>query len=45
MNEFKEKIKEILLEDKYNETRAMKMDIDSFLILLNRFNNNGIHFK
>jgi 18S rRNA (adenine1779-N6/adenine1780-N6)-dimethyltransferase len=42
---FKEKIMEVLKQDKYNENRAMKMDIDSFLILLNRFNDNGLHFK
>jgi 18S rRNA (adenine1779-N6/adenine1780-N6)-dimethyltransferase len=43
--EFKNKIMTILTENKYNEQRATKMDIDNFLFLLNLFNNNGIHFK
>ena len=43
--EFKNKILTILTENKYNEQRATKMDIDNFLFLLNLFNNNGIHFK
>lgn len=43
--EFKQKIIEVLTINKMNENRAMKMDIDSFLILLNIFNNNNIHFK
>ena len=43
--EFKEKVIDILKENKYNENRATKMDIDNFMYLLNLFNNNGIHFK
>lgn len=43
--EFKQKILNILTENKYNETRASKMDIDNFLFLLNLFNNHNIHFK
>lgn len=45
LQDFKQKILTILTENKYNENRAMKMDIDNFLFLLNIFNNNGIHFK
>jgi 18S rRNA (adenine1779-N6/adenine1780-N6)-dimethyltransferase len=45
LEEFKTKVMNILLENKYNENRAIKMDIDSFLYLLNIFNNVGIHFK
>ena len=43
--EFRQKIIDVLTVNKINENRAMKMDIDSFLILLNIFNNNNIHFK
>lgn len=43
--EFKEKIMKILIENKLNENRAVKMDTDDFLNLLNIFNNNDIHFK
>lgn len=43
--EFKEKIMEILKENKLVENRAVKMDTDNFFNLLNIFNNNGIHFK
>jgi len=43
--EFKEKIMKILIEYKLNENRAVKMDTDDFLNLLNIFNNNDIHFK
>jgi len=43
--EFKEKIMKILVENKLNENRAVKMDTDDFLNLLNIFNNNDIHFK
>jgi len=43
--EFKEKIMKILTENKLNENRAVKMDTDDFLNLLNIFNNNDIHFK
>jgi len=42
---FKEKILAILKENKFDTNRAIKMDIDDFLALLNVFNNNGIHFK
>ena len=42
---FKDKILTILKENKYDTIRAIKMDIDDFLNLLNIFNNNGIHFK
>jgi len=42
---FKEKILTILKEHKFDTNRAIKMDIDDFLALLNVFNNNGIHFK
>ena len=43
--EFKEKLMGILKEHNLIENRASKMDNDSFLNLLNIFNNNGIHFK
>jgi 18S rRNA (adenine1779-N6/adenine1780-N6)-dimethyltransferase len=43
--EFKQKILDVLVTNKMNENRAMKMDIDGFLTLLNIFNNNNIHFK
>jgi len=43
--EFKEKVLQILNEHKLNENRAVKMDTDDFLYLLNIFNNNDIHFK
>lgn len=45
LSEFKQKILDILVSNKVNENRAMKMDIDGFLSLLNIFNNNNIHFK
>ena len=43
--DFKMKILDVLIKNNMNENRAMKMDIDSFLFLLNIFNNNNIHFK
>lgn len=43
--EFKRKLIELLQKNKYVDNRASKMDIDSFMNLLNIFNNNGIHFK
>lgn len=43
--EFKKKIVQILESNDYNLKRAIKMDIDDFLKLLDIFNNNGIHFK
>jgi 18S rRNA (adenine1779-N6/adenine1780-N6)-dimethyltransferase len=43
--EFKEKIINILEKNKLLENRAVKMDTDNFLNLLNIFNENGIHFK
>jgi 18S rRNA (adenine1779-N6/adenine1780-N6)-dimethyltransferase len=43
--EFKQRLFNILEENKFNEMRASKMDIDDFLNLLNIFNNNDIHFK
>lgn len=45
LEEFKNKVLKVLIENKYNEMRATKMDIDSFLFLLNIFNDAGIHFK
>ena len=45
LEQFKLKVINVLTENKYNEMRATKMDIDSFLFLLNIFNNAGIHFK
>lgn len=35
----------ILTDNKYNDKRAKKLDVSDFLILLNAFNENGIHFK
>ena len=43
--EFKKRLIQILTESTYVNNRASKMDIDSFMNLLNIFNNNGIHFK
>ena len=43
--EFKRKLIELLQKNKYVDNRASKMDIDSFMNLLNIFNNNRIHFK
>ena len=43
--DFKMKILDVLIKNNMNENRAMKMDIDNFLFLLNVFNNNNIHFK
>lgn len=43
--EFKNKILEILEKNEYSLKRAIKMDIDDFLKLLDVFNNEGIHFK
>ena len=45
LSDFKMKILDVLIKNNMNENRAMKMDIDSFLFLLNIFNNNNIHFK
>jgi 18S rRNA (adenine1779-N6/adenine1780-N6)-dimethyltransferase len=44
-SEFKARLLNILIENKYAEMRGSKMDIDDFLNLLNIFNNNDIHFK
>ena len=43
--EFKNKIIQLLTQNSFIDKRASKMDIDSFMVLLNLFNNNGIHFK
>jgi len=45
LTEFKAKIIGILEKHKLMESRAVKMDSDNFLNLLNIFNENGIHFK
>ncbi|EGR27310.1 hypothetical protein IMG5_198180 [Ichthyophthirius multifiliis] len=42
---FKEKISKILIDNKFNEKRPSKLDIDDFLKLLYLFNQNDIHFK
>lgn len=43
-NKFKESFMKILKDQGYIDKRASKMDIDSFMFLLNILNNNGIHF-
>ena len=43
--EFKKKLIKLLTDNQFVNNRASKMDIDSFMVLLNLFNNNGIHFK
>jgi len=42
--DIKAKVQEILLENKFDKKRARAMDIDDFLQLLDKFNQNGIHF-
>jgi len=42
--DIKAKVQEILLENKFDKKRARTMDIDDFLQLLDKFNQNGIHF-
>jgi 18S rRNA (adenine1779-N6/adenine1780-N6)-dimethyltransferase len=41
----KEKINEILEVIEFSEKRSRTMDIDDFLLLLNEFNKNGLHFS
>ena len=43
--EFKIFLMEILTQNNYANQRAIKMNIDEFLKLLNIFNNKGIHFN
>ena len=40
----KEKVQKLLDENDFAKKRARTMDIDDFLLLLNVFNSNGIHF-
>jgi len=42
--DIKAKVQEILTENEFDKKRARTMDIDDFLQLLNKFNENGIHF-
>jgi len=43
--DMKAKILEVLTESEFNLKRARTMDIDDFLLLLDTFNKNGIHFS
>jgi 18S rRNA (adenine1779-N6/adenine1780-N6)-dimethyltransferase len=43
--EFKLFLMEILTKNNFTNQRAIKMNIDDFLKLLNLFNNKGIHFN
>ena len=43
-NEFKHKVSQILEVNKIGDLRAIKMDIDQFLLVLSVFNQQGIHF-
>lgn len=43
--EFKEKLSLILNHNNFFDQRAIKMDKNDFLILLSRFNEQGIHLK
>lgn len=40
----KDKVNDILSNNDFGKKRARTMDIDDFLVLLNTFNTNGIHF-
>jgi len=40
----KEKVHKLLEDNDFAQKRARTMDIDDFLLLLNVFNSNGIHF-
>uniref|UniRef100_A0A915JJ73 rRNA adenine N(6)-methyltransferase n=1 Tax=Romanomermis culicivorax TaxID=13658 RepID=A0A915JJ73_ROMCU len=42
--DMKEKVESILVASKYDKKRARSLDIDDFLILLEAFNSEGIHF-
>lgn len=42
--DIKEKVESILVASKYDKKRARSLDIDDFLILLEAFNSEGIHF-
>lgn len=42
--DMKEKIEAVLTNIKYDKRRARTMDIDDFLIVLEAFNSEGIHF-
>lgn len=43
--EFKKYVMDLLTQNQFVDKRASKMDIDSFLNLLNIFNTAGIHFS
>jgi 18S rRNA (adenine1779-N6/adenine1780-N6)-dimethyltransferase len=43
-NEFKHKIVQILDNNHLGEHRAIKMEVDEFLLVLSLFNKEGIHF-
>merc|ERR1712142_373372 len=43
--DMKTKILEVLSENDFDKKRARTMDIDDFLLLLDTFNKNGIHFS
>lgn len=42
--DMKAKVQEILQEHGFDKKRARSMDIDDFLEVLSKFNENGIHF-
>lgn len=42
--DIKTKVQEILKENEFDKKRARTMDIDDFLQVLDKFNQNGIHF-
>lgn len=42
--DMKTKVQEILQENGFDKKRARSMDIDDFLEVLSKFNENGIHF-
>lgn len=45
LKEFKQKIVDMLEENKLITKRSAKMDLTDFLLLLSVFNKNGIHFR
>lgn len=45
LTEFKEKLSNVLSIENFHDNRAIKMDKNDFLILLSRFNEQGIHLK
>jgi 18S rRNA (adenine1779-N6/adenine1780-N6)-dimethyltransferase len=42
--DMKDVVVKVLEECQFSSSRSSKMDIDDFLLLLDRFNKNGIHF-